>query len=199
VLGNYADARDNQRSVIAVSVAALVGLYLLLQGAFNSWRLAAAVCCALPVALSGALITSLAGGTISLGTLAGMLAVFALAMRHSVLYVGQAQFLRAGDTVGTSLHDAAEGGGEFDPALVLAAAKQRFAPVVTTVVAVALALLPVVFLGDAPGLEIVRPLAVTVLGGLMTSAFVALTVLPALFLVFGAGQRVHTRDAIVAD
>ncbi|HTK64382.1 MAG TPA: efflux RND transporter permease subunit [Pseudonocardia sp.] len=195
VLGDYAEARDSDLSVLAVSLAALVGLYLLLQGAFGSWRLAGAVFLALPVALAGALITSLAVGTVTLGTLAGMLAVLALAVRHSVLYVRHAQRLRgAGDATG-----GAEAGRDFGPELALDAARERFGPVLTTVVAVGLALVPVLLLGSRPGLEIVQPLTVAVLGGLLTSAFVTLVLVPAAYLAFGSGLRGHGGDAIVED
>jgi multidrug efflux pump subunit AcrB len=196
VLGDYADGRDSDLSVLAVSVAALVGLYLLLQGAFGSWRLAGAVFLALPIALAGALITSLAVGTVTLGTLGGMLAVLALAVRHSVLYVRHAQQLRGAG-------DAATGDGqvgrEFGPALALDAARERFGPVVTTVVAVGLALLPALVLGGRPGLELVQPLTVAVIGGLVTSAFVVLVVVPVLYLAFGSRLRRHGGDAIVED
>jgi Cu/Ag efflux pump CusA len=201
VLGDYAEGRADVMRVLAVSVAALIGLYLLLQGAFGSWRLAGAVFLALPVALAGALITSLVLGTITLGTLAGLLAVLALALRHSMLYVRRAQLLRAGGApddgeIGSA---AGETGREFGPALALDAARDRLGPVVTTVVAVALALLPVLFLGAGAGMEIVHPFTVAVLGGLATSTFVALVVVPALYLIFGSGLRGHGGDAIVAD
>jgi len=187
VLGDYAQGRDASLRVVAVAVAALIGLYLLLQGGFGSWKLAAAVFLALPVAIAGALVSSLAVGVVSLGTLGGMLAVLALALRHSVLYVRHAQGLRDGDS------------REFGPGLVLDAARDRFGPVAITVAAVVAALAPVLVLGDSPGLEIVHPLAVAVLGGLLTSTFVVLVVVPALYLAFGSRHRARDPEAIVAD
>jgi HME family heavy-metal exporter len=92
-----------------------------------------------------------------------------------------------------------EAGREFGPALVLEAAKERFEPVVTTLVAAALALIPALFMGNSAGMEIVHPLTVAVLGGLVTSGFVALVVVPALYLALGSGLRRHGGDAIVED
>jgi Cu/Ag efflux pump CusA len=83
--------------------------------------------------------------------------------------------------------------------LVLDAARERFAPVVTTVAAVLVALLPVLVLGNSPGLEIVHPLAIAVLGGLLTSTFVVLVVVPAVYLVFGSRHTAHDAEAIVTD
>ena len=57
--------------------------------------------------------------------------------------------------------------------------------IVTTTVAIGLALLPALFLGDVPGLEIMRPMAIVVLGGALTSTFVNLFIVPALYLRLG--------------
>nr|MBA2324193.1 efflux RND transporter permease subunit [Pseudonocardiales bacterium] len=184
LLGDHAEGHADVLRVFAVSAAAALMLFLLLQGAFGSWRLAGAVFLVLPVALAGAVLSTLfGGGTVTLGTLAGMLAAFALVLRHSVLYVRRAQLLGAED------------GAVFGPTLVLRAARDRFGPVVTTVAAVALGLAPVLVVGDRAGLEIVHPLTVAVLGGLVTSAFVALVVVPLLYLTFGSEQRAEVPGA----
>jgi Cu/Ag efflux pump CusA len=159
-------ARDDHWRVVAVAVAAALVLFLLLQGAFGSWRLAGAVYLALPVALAGGLVATLVATAgddrhrVTLGALAGLLAVLALVLRHAVLYVRRAR----------ALGDAA------------AAARERFGPVLTTTAVLAGALLPAAVLGVRPGMEIVQPLSAAVLGGLLTSAFVALVVVPVLYL-----------------
>jgi Cu/Ag efflux pump CusA len=86
--------------------------------------------------------------------------------------------------------DVRQDGGEASVAgLVRLGARERLAPLLTTAAAVAAAALPFVVLGSGPGLEIVHPLAVVLLGGLVTSMFVALFVLPAVYLKLGAGGR----------
>jgi Cu/Ag efflux pump CusA len=78
-----------------------------------------------------------------------------------------------------------EGRDGFGPAVVRAVACERFGPTVTTVIALVLVFLPMVVTGGA-GLEVVQPMAIVVLGGIISSAVVALFVVPALYLHFGS-------------
>jgi Cu/Ag efflux pump CusA len=90
-------------------------------------------------------------------------------------------------------------GEAFGPQLVERGTRERLAPILMTAATTAVALLPVVFLGDIAGLEIVRPMALVILGGLVTSTWLTLVVLPALYLRFGAmGHRVTVVDAVPA-
>src|SRR5829696_2313915 len=146
--------------VIGFAVAAALAAYLLLQAAFGSWRLAALVFLLLPVALAGGMLAALVDGAeLSLGSMLGLLALFGIAVRISVLLVRYFQDRPQGE----------RGAGE------------RLGPVVTTVAALALLAVTFVFLGTEPGLEVVQPLAVVLLGGLVTVAFAALFLLPALY------------------
>ena len=78
---------------------------------------------------------------------------------------------------------------EFGPALVLRGARDRLSPILMTSLATGLALVPLVVLGARPGHEIEHPLAVVVIGGLVTSTLLNLFVLPSLYLRFGRGRR----------
>jgi len=80
-------------------------------------------------------------------------------------------------------------GATFGPELVLRGASERLAPILMTVLTTGLAMLPIVFLGDIPGLEIIRPMAIVVLGGLVTTTLLDLFVLPALYLRYGASRE----------
>jgi Cu/Ag efflux pump CusA len=129
----------------------------------------------LPVALTGGLLAALAGGgTLSFGSYTGILVVLALAARNGLLLLSRYRELE---------HDAGEA---FGPELVLRGAAERVTPVVTTATTAALVLLPLVVAGSRAGYEVVHPLAVVVLGGLVTTTFLVLFVLPALYLRFGA-------------
>jgi Cu/Ag efflux pump CusA len=77
------------------------------------------------------------------------------------------------------------GSESFGSGLVLRGSSERVVTMVTSTVAVGLALLPAVFLGDVPGLEVERPMAVAVVGGLLTSTVVNLFIVPALYLRLG--------------
>ena len=174
LLGDYADRQAAQRRVVNYTAAAAIGIFLLLQAAFGSWRLAAVVFLTLPVALVGGVLAALAGGGImSLGALAGFFTVLGIAVRNGVLLVSHYRRLERDE------------GETFGPELVVRGARERLAPVLTTVFATGLALVPLVVL-DNPGHEIVHPMAVVVLGGLVTSALLNLFIVPALYLRFGA-------------
>jgi CzcA family heavy metal efflux pump len=177
VLGDQADRQAAQRRVLAVAaIAAVLGL-LLLQAAFASWRLAAAAFLALPAALAGGVAALLAGGgALSLGALTGFGLVAAVAVRNLVLLVSHCQRLEL-DAIAPNR-----------PALVLRAARERLSPVLVTALATGLVLVPVLVLGNVPGQELLQPMAVVVLGGLVTTTLITLFVVPALYLRFGSGS-----------
>jgi Cu/Ag efflux pump CusA len=178
ILGDYAAQQAEEQKLLGFAIAALIGIYLLLQAAFGSWRLAAAVFLALPAALAGGLVAALAvDGVISLGALAGLLGVFLLTARNALVLMN------------SYLQTERDEGEPFHPALVLRGARERVAPIVTTAVATGLALLPLV--GPAPvlGNEVVRSAVVVILGGLVTATIVSLLVLPPLFLAFAPSSQ----------
>jgi Cu/Ag efflux pump CusA len=169
---------DDQASAAqfpTLAIAAGIGIFLLLQAAFGSWRLAALVFLTAPMALVGGLLVVLAGGgDFSLGAAVGLFTVGGIAVRNAVVLVGRMQRLR---------HE----GEPFGPGLVLRGVRERFAPTVMTAVALALAMAPFAIAGDIAGNEITHSTATVVLGGLVTSTLLALFVLPGLYLHFGAG------------
>jgi Cu/Ag efflux pump CusA len=176
LLGEYAERLDARNRVIAFGVAAAVGVLLLLQAFFRSWRLAALVFLTLPMALvGGVLMVYVTGRTMSLGSYVGFLAVFGIAARNGILLINHCQHLER--------HE----GERFGPGLVLRGASERLSPIMMTALATALALVPLVVAGTVPGHEIEHPMALVILGGLATSTFVNLFVVPSLYLRFGRG------------
>jgi CzcA family heavy metal efflux pump len=174
VLADRADRQAaQQRTAIIAGIAAIV-VFLLLQVAFGSWRLAAATFLTLPMALVGGVLAVLAtGGVLSLGALVGFVLVLGIATRNGVMLVSHFQHLEQDE------------GEALSPGLVMRGARERLSPILTTAVATALALVPVLVLGNVPGQEIVQPMAVVVLGGLVTATLLNLFVAPALYLRFG--------------
>jgi Cu/Ag efflux pump CusA len=81
----------------------------------------------------------------------------------------------------------------FGPGLVMRGASERLAPILMTASATALALVPLVVLGNRPGHEIEHPMAIVILGGLVTSTLLNLFVLPVLYLRFGNRRASHAR------
>jgi Cu/Ag efflux pump CusA len=172
----------NSTQMIAFAAAAAVAAFLLLQAAFGSWGLAALAFLTLPVALVGGVLAALiAGAELSLGSFIGFLALFGLAARTSVLLIRRFQDLQ-------------EKGESPGPELVERGARDRLAPILTSAVATAVVMLPFVIAGTRPGLEVVHPMAVVILGGLVTSTLLALFVLPALYLRYGGRPPVASPE-----
>jgi Cu/Ag efflux pump CusA len=115
----------------------------------------------------------LTGGTLSLGSYVGFLAVFGIAARNGILLISHCQHLERSE------------GEAFGPGLVLRGAKERLSPIMMTALATGLALAPLVAAGTIPGHEIEHPMALVIVGGLVTSTFVNLFIVPSLYLRFG--------------
>jgi Cu/Ag efflux pump CusA len=177
LVGNYAHHQKVAQRMFWSGLVAAIAIFLLLQAIFGRWRLAALLSASLPLALVGsAVAVRLDGGTMELGSLVGFLTVFGIAVRNGVILLRRFQSLERDDGV------------EFGPGLVVAGARERFAPTLLTALAVGLFFAPFAFLGDLPGHEIVNPMGGVIIGGLITATVVTLFLLPALYLRFGAGQ-----------
>jgi CzcA family heavy metal efflux pump len=174
VLGEYAERQVAQRNLLGFGIAAAAGVFLLLTVSFGSWRLAALVFASLPSALVGGVLAAFfAGGIISLGSLVGFLTVFGIAARNGIMLISHCQHLEK--------HEAET----FGPQLILRGARERLSPILMTAFATGLAIVPLVIAGEIPGHEIEHPMAVVILGGLVTSTLNNLFVVPAIYLRFG--------------
>ena len=161
-------------------------ILILLNITFRSWRIAFMTFVTLPFALVGGVFAALAaGGVVSLGTLVGFLTVLGIAARNGIMMICHFQHLE--------VHE----GEPFGPALVLRGARERLSPILMTAGAAGLAILPLVIYGNLPGHEIEYPMAVVILGGLVTSTLLNLFVVPALYLRFGAGTA-HAAEQAMA-
>ena len=177
-IGAASGDKATVKRLLGFGIVAAIGIFLLLQAAFRSWRLAGLAFSILPIAVVGGLLASLIDGTtFSLGALAGLFAVFAIAARNVIALMNHYQRLEQ--------HE----GKSLGPELVIQGSGERLTPILTTAFATGLALLPFLFLGNRAGLEIVHPMAVVILGGLVTSTLLSLFVVPALYLSLGGGPR----------
>ncbi len=156
------------------TIIAALGIFVLLQTSFASTRLALLAFLLLPSALVGGVLAAYMGdGIISLGSLVGFLTVLGIAARNGILMIKHFQHLEE------------EEGMTFGPELVRRGAQERLAPILMTATTTGLALLPLVVRGDVPGHEIELPMAVVILGGLVTSTMLNLFIIPSLYLRFG--------------
>jgi CzcA family heavy metal efflux pump len=184
VLGESTELNAAQDRLLVFGIGAAIAIFLLLQAAFGSLRLAALTFLLLPVALVGGVLAVwwLGDSVLSLGALVGFLTVFGIAARNGILMISHFQHLET--------HE----GERFGPGLVLRGAKERLAPILMTASATGLALVPLAVAGSLPGHEIEHPMAIVILGGLITSTLLNLFVLPSLYLRF-AKSRGERREA----
>ncbi len=176
ILGEFTEQQDAQTRTFGLGIAALIGIFLLLQAALRSWSLALIAFLAIPAAVAGGVLAGAAsGGVITLGSIVGFFAVVGIAARNSILLINHYQRLEGEDGV------------PFGLDLVLRGARDRLSAILASSAAIIAALLPIVFYGRIAGLEIVQPTAIVIIGGVIASTLVTLFVIPALYLVIGSG------------
>jgi Cu/Ag efflux pump CusA len=173
-LGEYAARAESQRRLFVLAGLSLIGIFLLLQLDFRSWKLASLVLFTIPFALVGGVVgTIMQGGVLSLGSLVGFVTVLGIAARNGIMLVSHYRHLEESE------------GQEFGPELVIRGSEERLAPILMTALATGLALVPLIIGGNQPGHEIEYPMAVVILGGLITSTILNLFLLPPLYAAYG--------------
>jgi Cu/Ag efflux pump CusA len=177
VQGGFALANIARERFITFAIAAAIGIFFLLQAAFASWRLAGLAFWTLPASVAGGVLAIfLTGGTLSMSALAGLLAVFAIAIYHRLVLIHRFQQIERSE------------GQKLGRDLVLQGARECLPSMALATLASAAAMLPVLFLGQGAGLEMVRPMAIVVLGGLASSTVLDLLFLPTMFLALGVSS-----------
>jgi CzcA family heavy metal efflux pump len=166
--------RRSRLDLAADSLIAGLGIVLLLSVVTHHWRNLALVLANLPFALVGGVLAVLAiGGELSLGALVGFVALFGISLRNSILMIDHYERLVGAEGLTWSLSTAIRG------------AADRLTPILMTSIVTGLGVLPLALGLDAPGREIEGPMAVVILGGLLTSMALNLLVLPTLALRYG--------------
>jgi len=175
--GEYVELQAAHFRLLVFSVLAAIAIFLMLQMSFRSWRMATLSFLTLPSALVGGILAILATeGVISLGALVGFLTVLGIAARNGIMMINHLQHLERYE------------GETFGIKMVLRGATERLRPIMMTTLAAGLAVVPLALAGDLPGHEIEYPMAIVILGGLLTSTPLNLFVVPALYLRFGKGN-----------
>jgi Cu/Ag efflux pump CusA len=184
MLGEFTERQDAARRLYVFAIAAAIGIFLLLQASFANWRLATISFLTLPIALVGGVLAAYMGdGVISLGSLVGFLTVLGIVARNGIMLISHYQHLERFEGV------------PFGPALVVRGALERVVPILMTVFTTGLVLVPLILAGQIPGNEIEHPMAVVILGGLITATLLNLFVVPSLYLRFAKGRN----SAVVAE
>lgn len=206
--------QNTDRKTLIYAAFAAVGAFLVFQAALRSWRRAALLFCALPLALAGGAVTApIAGGPLTVGALVGFLVVFGVAVRAGLVVMRDMQAATADSSRGTVDSDASNAeaadpevadpetadpetaarestsSGTSRAATLQTAVRRSVFPTGVSAVGLALLALPFAVVGDIAGMEVVRPLALVVLGGMVTTLLVTLVLLPAAYLRWFGGDR----------
>jgi CzcA family heavy metal efflux pump len=172
VYGGQFESEAQASQVIGLlSILAVLAIFFILYLAFNSFRLAGLMMANLPLALIGGILAVFAGGgVLSIASMVGFVTLVGIATRNGILLVSRYEDLLKEEK---SLFDS-----------IYQGSMQRLSPILMTALTTGLALIPLALAGDQPGNEIQAPLAIVVLGGLLSSAFLNMVVLPALCIRF---------------
>jgi Cu/Ag efflux pump CusA len=170
--GQFEQAARSVRQLAFLAVLILLMMYGVLYAAFGGHRETLVVLVNLPLALIGGVFAvALGEGVLSIATLVGFVTLFGVATRNGVLLVSHYQQL-IGE--GQPLAEAVRRGS-----------RERLAPILMTALTAGLALVPLLLHGHAAGNEIQSPMAQVILGGLLTSTFLNLVVVPVLYERWG--------------
>lgn len=176
LLGTYASERAAMNRVALAGVGALIAIVFILHAAFGSWPLACAVTLTLPLAAGGGILAAATLGTVpAAAVIGGLLTALSLAVRFSTMLIGGFGQLRT------------RGGMAFGPDLVRHGVREWTAPILVTGLVSVAAVVPFAIFGTGPGLEVLGPLAIVMLGGLVTAILYAVCVVPVLYARLGAG------------
>ena len=179
VFSGESEARSqSQRDLLAHGAMAMVGIALLLFLGLKSRRGVALVMANLPFALVGGVLSvALTGADLSLGAMVGFVTLIGISLRNSIMLISHYEHLVHVEGLPWELATAVRG------------ASERLVPILMTALVTALALLPLAVTSGAPGNEIEGPMAIVILGGLVTSTLLNLLVLPTLALRYGRFDR----------
>jgi Cu/Ag efflux pump CusA len=178
--GQFKSAERATQRLSLTSVLAILLIFLILFQEFRSTRLAGLVLLNLPLALIGGVVAIwITSGDMSIPAIIGFITLFGIATRNGILLVSRYNSLRGKNV---SLYDS-----------VIRGSLDRLNPILMTALTAALALIPLAIAGNQAGNEIQSPMAVVILGGLLTSTFLNIFVIPVVYYLIHKKEENHEK------
>ena len=172
--GQFESQQNASRRIFWLALLSLLGIFLVLFVHFRSSFLSLQVMLNVPLALIGSIVAIfITEGTISIATFVAFITLCGISSRNGILLISH------------YLHLMKEEGENFDAKMVIRGSLERLVPVLMTASTAALALVPLLLSKGEPGKEILYPVAVVIVGGLISSTILDLVVTPTVFLKFG--------------
>ena len=178
--GQFQAQEQATRLIAGLSLVSLAMMFLVLYSRYQSAVLAGIIMANIPLALIGSVVAMwIAGVSLSVASMVGFITLAGIATRNGILkishYINLCKFE----------------GEHFSQAMVVRGSLERLTPVLMTALVAAFALTPLLLAADAPGKEILHPVAVVIFGGLVSSTLLDTLLTPVLFWLFGeqATQR----------
>ncbi|MCK6690988.1 MAG: efflux RND transporter permease subunit, partial [Thermoanaerobaculia bacterium] len=172
--GQFESQQAATRLIGILSIFALLGIFLALYHHFRSPLIVAQIMLNIPLALIGSVVAVLlTGGVFSVATLVGFITLTGIASRNGIMMISH------------YIHLIEHEGEKFNRHMIIRGSLERLVPVLMTALTAGLALIPLTLDAQAPGKEILHPVAVVILGGLVSSTLLDIVVTPAVFWLFG--------------
>jgi len=171
--GEYQAQQEARRTIFIMCALILLVIILLLYNYFKTFSFVALVLSIIPISLIGGVFyTYFTLNNISIATLVGFIAVAGIAARNNIMLLSH------------YLHLMRHEGEAFTRSMVERGTLERLVPVLMTAISAGLALVPLIIAADEPGKEILNPVAIVIVGGLISSTLLGLAVTPAIFYTF---------------
>lgn len=172
--GQFESQMKSSQQMIWLGITSLVLIFLVLYFHFNSTVLSLQIMLNIPLALIGSVAAIyLTERSFSIASLIAFVTLCGIASRNGIMMISH------------YLHLMTEEGEEFSRKMIIRGTLERLVPVLMTALTAILALTPLLFAKGEPGKEILHPVAVVIVGGLISSTLLDLLVTPAVFYLFG--------------
>lgn len=183
--GQFQSQQEATRLIGILSLVTLATMFLVLYSHFRSTMIVGQILLNIPLAFIGGLtLTYFMVGKVSIATLVGLITLAGIASRNTIMMISH------------YIHLMEHEGEKFDERMIVRGSLERLVPVTMTAAVAGLALIPLVLAAGQPGKEILYPVAVVILGGLISSTLLDMAVTPAVFYKFGrkAAEKYIERD-----